>query len=104
VDAVIQLTQHISIDVSTMRKHVDNIYGIADTTQFIQSITPDEFTDVEPGEKVTFTVTFRNTIYDNQTTEAHLFIAKIEVWGAGTLLDTRDCYIIVPGLDPSNPH
>lgn len=104
VDAVIQLTQHISIDVTTMRKHVDNIYGVADTTQFIESITPDEFTDVEPGEKVTFTVTFRNTIYDNQTTESHLFIAKIEVWGAGTLLDTRDCYIIVPGLDPSNPH
>ncbi len=103
VDAVIELTQHIEIDVSTLRKHIDNLYGIVDTTQFIESITPESFVDVQPGQKVTFEVTFRNMIYDNTSTEAHLFIAQIEVWGAGTKLDTRDCYIIVPGKDPSNP-
>ncbi|HOW50605.1 MAG TPA: hypothetical protein PLV42_01025 [bacterium] len=103
VDAIIQLTQHIEIDVSTLTKHMDNTFGVADTTQFITGITPDSFPDVEPGQTVTFTVTFQNTIYDNTSFEAHLFIAKIEVWGAGTVLDTRDCYIIVPGKDPSDP-
>ncbi len=103
VDAVIQLTQHIEIEVSTMRKHIDNLFGVNDTTQFILSVTPESFVDVQPGQKVTFEVTFRNTIYNNTSTESRLFIAQIEVWGAGTILDTRDCYIIVPGKDPSKP-
>lgn len=103
VDAVIELTANIAIDVSTLRKHVANTFGVADTTQFITGISPTEFPDVNPGEKVTFEVTFRNTFHDNTSTETRLFIAKIQVWGSGTLLDTRDCYILVPGKDASTP-
>ncbi len=103
VDAVIELTANIAIDVSTLRKHVANTFGVSDTTKFITGISPTEFPNVNPGEKVTFEVTFQNTFHDNTSTETRLFIAKIEVWGSGTKLDTRDCYILVPGKDASTP-
>lgn len=98
VAAVKDLTKYIKIEVGTVTKHIPNTHGVTDTTKFITSITPDSFKDVTPGQKVSFDVTFQNTIYENTTQEAHLFKAKINVMGSGSLLDSRDVSIIVPGI------
>ncbi len=116
VKAVEELTMNIQIAVSTGKKHIPNIHGVVDTTQFIKSIVPVavnpvggasidglEFKNVKPGATVTFDVTFQNDFYDNPDREAKLFQAEIEVYGDGSFLDERDVYIIVPGKkDDSN--
>ncbi len=106
VDAVKELTKGIQVDVTTETAHVDNAYGVSDTTKFIQSISPDSFPDVQPGKEVEFEVTFRNwdnaagkCIYKNDSSETALFVATINVLGDGALLDTRDVFIRVPGRD-----
>ncbi len=98
VDSVLSLTQYIQLDVSTNKVHIPNTFGVADTTQFITSITPGQFPKVKPGEKVTFELTFQNTIYDNTDPDSKLFTAKINVIGAGSILDSREVFVIVPGI------
>lgn len=103
VDAVVELTNNMQIDIATKVKHIDNTYGVTDTTKFIKSITPDGFPDVKPGQKVTFEVTFENTIYENTSYETKVFIANINVLGDGSFLDSRDVFIVVPGKDYTGP-
>lgn len=103
VDAVVELTNNIQIDITTKTKHIDNAYGVADTTKFIKSITPDGFPDVKPGQNVAFEVTFENTIYENTSYETKIFIANINVLGDGAFLDGRDVFIVVPGKDYTGP-
>ncbi len=114
VDAVIALSKGIQIDVNTIVKSVPNDESV-DTSLFVKAVVPNSadpadgyaskdqttFYKVKPGTKVTFDVTFQNDIYDNQTTETKLFIANINVMGAGTLLDTRQVFILVPGIGDS---
>ena len=107
VDAVIELTKGIEVDVTVAQGHVNNTYGVADTTQFIQSISPDGFPALKPGTEVIFDVTFRNwngseCIYKNESSETALFVATIDVLGDGALLDTRQVFIKVPGKDSSS--
>jgi hypothetical protein len=109
VNAVKELTKGIKVDVTTDKTHVDNDYGVSDTTKFIQSISPDIFPDLQPGVEVTFDVTFRNwdegagdCIYKNESSETALFVATIDVLGDGALLDTRQVFIKVPGKDSSS--
>lgn len=111
VDAVVALSKGIQIDVNTIVKSVANDESV-DTSAFVKSVVPNTadpvngydtkdtttFYKVKPGTVVTFDVTFQNTTYDNQTTETKLFVANINVMGAGTLLDTRQVFILVPGI------
>jgi len=110
VAGIVELTQNIQITVSTLKKHIVNTHGVADTTQFIKAVTPVSvdpsggatidgtvFKNVKPGAKVTFDVTFRNDFYENTDSHAKLFIANINVLGDGSYLDNRDVFIIVPG-------
>ena len=113
VDAVVDLAGELQIAVlATAPKHIDNLFGIADTTTFLESIIPDAtsavaptivvgntFEHVKPGLTLIFDVTFKNDFYENETTESQLIQAKIDVVGAGTVLDTRDVYILIPGKD-----
>ncbi|HNW83171.1 MAG TPA: hypothetical protein PKG52_09795 [bacterium] len=103
VTAVVELTNNIQMDITTKPKHIDNTYGVPDTTKFIKSITPDSFPDVKPGQAVTFEVTFENKIYKNETYETKIFIANINVLGDGSFLDSRDVFIVVPGKDYTGP-
>jgi len=103
VEAVVALTNNIQIDITTKAKHIDNVYGIADTTKFIDSVSPDNFPDVKPGQTVTFNVTFKNTIYENESFETKVFSAVINVLGDGSFLDSREVFIVVPGKDYTGP-
>jgi len=114
VDAVVALSKGIQIDVNTVVKSIPNDENV-DTSKFVKAVVPNSadpadgyaskdqttFYKVKPGTKVTFDVTFQNDVYDNQTTETKLFIANINVMGAGTLLDTRQVFILVPGVGDS---
>lgn len=111
VDAVKNLVANIQMDVNTSRESVANSYSI-DTTQFIVDIIPSysdpadsyqskdqtTFYKTKPGINIFFDVTFKNDIFKPTTTENTLFRAKIQVLGEGALLDTRDVFIIVPGI------
>jgi hypothetical protein len=110
VDAVIELTQNIELDVTTTRESVDNPFDV-NTTQFIKAVTPltadplenvdsmDSiwFYGVDAGTVVTFNVDFYNDIFEPPSAEAVLFEATIYVVGETTVLDSREVYIIVPG-------
>lgn len=103
VDAVVELTNNIQLEITTKAKHIDNVYGVSDTTQFITSITPGNFPDVKPGQTVTFEVTFENDVIENDGYETMIFIANINVLGDGSFLDSRDVFIVVPGKDYTGP-
>ncbi|MBW2276666.1 MAG: hypothetical protein JRF63_04185 [Deltaproteobacteria bacterium] len=110
VDAVIELTQNIELDVTTTRESVDNMHDV-NTTGFIKAVAPVTadplenisgmdavwFYDVLPGTMVTFNVDFYNDIFEPPSAEAVLFEATIYVIGETTVLDSREVYIIVPG-------
>jgi len=113
VDAILELTHNVKLDVATQNESVANPQSI-DTTQFITSVVPHlplpgngydtkdlvSFYGVKPGTLITFAVTFRNDIFEPQDMEATLFKAWIHVIGEGTLLDSRQVFIIVPGIIP----
>jgi hypothetical protein len=112
VDAVIELTENVPLDVTTLSESVDNPHGV-DTTEFIEAVTPDSadppeqidsmdtttFYGVHPGTSVTFEVDFYNDVFEPETAEATMFEATIYVIGESTQLDSREVYVIVPGLD-----
>lgn len=111
VTAINDLLLNIKRDITTKKMSVANIYSI-DTTLFIKKMIPDSsipannydsmdnewFYNVRPNTKVLFDLTFENTIFEPETTENTLFLAKIYVYGEGAILDTRNVYIIVPGI------
>lgn len=99
VDAVVSLTNNIQIDITAKAKHVANDFGVADTSKFVASISPEVFADVKPGQQVSFDVTFKNDFYKNESYESKVFTATISVLGDGAFLDTRDVIIVVPGAD-----
>lgn len=100
VDAVVELTNNIQIDITAKAKHVPNDFNVADTSKFVKSISPEVFSDVKPGQEVSFDVTFENDdVYKNDSYESKVFTAKINVLGDGAFLDTRDVVIVVPGAD-----
>jgi hypothetical protein len=113
VGAVVDLTQNVQLDVTTEKENIDtNPYDV-DARDFIKAIVPngadptdgydskDEttFYSVDPGTVVDFDVDFHNDFFEPPTVEATMFKALIHVVGDGTLLDTREVYIIVPGKD-----
>jgi len=112
VDAVIELTENVPLAVTTQTESVDNPHAV-DTTEFIKTVTPQSadppeqvdsmdattFYGVHPGTSVTFEVDFFNDVFEPETAEATLFEATIFVIGESTQLDTREVYIIVPGVD-----
>jgi len=111
VEAVTDLLNNIKMDIDTTSESVTNVHGI-DTTLFIKDLVADHsdppnayesksgatFKQVKPGVFLFFDITFQNTIFEPTTTENTLFRAKITVYGEGALLDTRDVFIIVPGI------
>ncbi len=112
VDAVLQLTSNIKLDVWTEKEGIDNPYGI-DSAQFIKALTPissnppgayeskdlEKFYQVFPGATVNFEMLFHNSVYEPLGPETAVFRARINVLGDGALLDTRDVVIIVPGSE-----
>ncbi len=113
VDAVIDLTQNVQLDVTTQPENIpSNPYSV-DATNFIKAITPTDsnptgsydskddttFYKVNPGTVVLFDVDFHNDFFEPPTVEATLFEALIHVVGDGAQLDSRQVYIIVPGKD-----
>ncbi len=110
VQAVLDLTQNLQMDVTTQREAVANPLGV-DTSQFIKAVVPASaqpptgvdsmdntvFYGVDAGTLVTFNVDFYNDIFEPTEETATLFQALIHVEGAGTLLSSREVYIIVPG-------
>lgn len=114
VDAVTDLSKTVAMVVTTDKESVTNSESV-DTKEFIRdvifnsadpsagaSIDSNNKLWVDPGTKVLFDVKFKNDIYENKAPEAKLFKAKIHVLGEGSLLDTRDVFIIVPGVIPNS--
>lgn len=118
VDAVIELTHGIKLAlVTTEKETVPNAQAV-DVREFIKAVTPisaappvgadsfDEtsFHGVAPGTQLLFRVDFHNDVYEPPGGKATLFEARIHVTGDGTLLDTRDVLIVVPGQRVTGPY
>jgi len=118
VDAVEELTENITMDITTSRQSIDNNFEI-DTTEFIKAVKPlkvdgtlvtcpsescdeESFMGVFPGSTVTFDIDFHNDIFDPKTTEDTVFKARINVLGEGAELSMREVWILVPGKNPVN--
>jgi len=113
VNAVIDLTHNVQLDISTRPENDPGNPFQVDATRFIKRITPDEsnpvaaydskdestFFQVDPGTLVDFDVSFLNDFFQPTTVEATLFTATIFVVGDATPLSSRQVYIIVPGKD-----
>ena len=95
-EAVINLKENIKLGVKAEFKHVDNGYGIGDTTEFIKSYYPDAVANVKPGTAKNYNIKFENKIHENTTCEPHIFYVTIELSGEGLLLDSRNIKIVVP--------
>ena len=93
------LTENIRLDVTAEFRHVDNEYGVADTTQFAASFYPKLAQKLKAGSKASFDITFKNDFYENTTCEPHIFHITVEAKGEGLVLDSRDIKIVVPGKD-----
>lgn len=114
VDAIATIAQATPQDVSgranrdPAETRLDPPYT---TAHFIRAIRPDHalppngvarmdlttFYDATPSTVVTFDVTFYNDFHHNTTGAVQLFRATIVVVGrAGTVLDTRRVFIVVP--------
>lgn len=113
VDAILDLTQNLKMDVTTNTETVANPLSV-DTTQFIKTVTPASaqppagvdsmdttfFYGVDAGTLVTFSVDFHNDFFEPTTETATLFQATIQVIGEqATVLSSREVYIIVPGVN-----
>lgn len=115
------LANNVPMDVNINRESIANPQSV-DVTQFIKAVTPvkrvladtttvncptectaDAFQNVRPGTTVTFDIDFYNDFYEPTTTENTAFKAKINVFGEGSLVDSREVYIIVPGKSVTGP-
>lgn len=111
VQAVLNLVQHVQIDVSTRKEHVDGDCAGHQSIDFIKTITPIEaippesvesinattFVKVLPGTQVVFDVVFENSFCQPEKNQTPIFKARIDVYGnETTILDSRDVLIIVP--------
>lgn len=111
VQAVLNLVQHVQIDVSTIKEHVDGDCSGYQSIDFIKSISPVEaippenvesidattFIKVLPGTQVVFDVIFENSFCKPEKNQMPIFKARIDVYGnETTILDSRDVLIIVP--------
>ncbi|HPV21803.1 MAG TPA: hypothetical protein PK102_09250, partial [bacterium] len=119
-NAVEALATSVPMLVNTGRESITNPQSV-DVTQFIKAVTPVKrvvggntvncptectsvaFENVKPGTTVTFDIDFYNDIFNPTTPEPTAFQAKIHVYGEGSLVDTREVYIIVPGKTGTGP-
>ncbi|MGI6393724.1 MAG: hypothetical protein ACOX2F_03160 [bacterium] len=115
-----QLASDVPMLVNTGQESISNPESV-DVTKFIKSIKPIKrlaygttihcpsectdiaFENVTPGTTVTFDVDFHNDFYEPKTTDSTAFRAVINVYGEGSLVDTREVYIIVPGKEATGP-
>ena len=103
-ETVTNLTENIKLKVKAEFKHVDNEYGVADTTQFIKSIYPEAEQTVKAGTKLIIeTVTFENKIHENNDCGPHTFYITVEASGEGLVLDSREIKVVVPGIECPDP-
>ena len=99
-EQVNSLTENILLKVKADIKHVDNEYGVADTTKFVKSFYPSNPQTVKAGTPLILdTITFENKDYDNPDCEPHNFKVTVEVTGEGLVLDSREITVVVPGKD-----
>ena len=103
-EAVINLIANIKLKIKAGFKHVDNEYGVGDTTEFIKSYYPDAVDNVKPGTAKNYNIKFENKIHENTTCEPHIFYVTIELSGEGLILDSRNIKIVVPGKEDCPEH
>lgn len=104
-EAVKNLTENIRLDVKAEFRHNGNDYGVADTTEFVESFYPESVQTVKAGTQLILdTITFKNDVYQNDSCEPHTFKVTVEVTGEGLVLDSRDITVIVPGKDCGDTH
>jgi hypothetical protein len=114
------LAANVPMLVNTGRESITNPQSV-DVTQFIKAVTPikrvvggntvncptecttEAFQNVKPGTTVTFDIDFHNDFYEPTTSVTTVFRAKINVFGEGSLVDSREVYIIVPGKTGTGP-
>lgn len=111
VAGVLNLVNHVQMNVSTRKEHLAGNCATKESTDFIKKITPvsatppenienfDEttFIKVLPGTMVTFDIDFENDFCKPEKNQMPVFTARIDVYGDETsLLDSRDVLIIVP--------
>ncbi|HSW60645.1 MAG TPA: hypothetical protein VLJ60_07580 [bacterium] len=120
-DGVAYLAANVPMLVNTGRESITNPQSV-DVTQFIKAVTPikrvlsdttvvncptecttEAFQNVKPGTTVTFDIDFHNNFYEPTTSVTTVFRAKINVFGEGSLVDSREVYIIVPGKTGTGP-
>lgn len=111
VTAVLELVNHVQMNVSTRKEPVDGTCNSFESIDFIKALTPLQadpaenvegmdattFIKVLPGTKVTFSIDFENDFCQPEKNKTLVFKARIDVYGDETsLLDSRDVLIIVP--------
>lgn len=111
VEAVLNLVQHVQINVSTRKEHLDGDCAGYQSVDFIKTISPVEaippenvesidattFIKVLPGTQVVFDVVFENSFCKPEKDQTLVFKSRIDVYGdETTILDSRDVLIIVP--------
>jgi hypothetical protein len=119
-DGVAYLAANVPMLVNTGRESIANPQSV-DVTQFIKAITPikrvvggstvncptectnEAFQNVKPGTTVTFDIDFHNDFYEPTSSVTTVFRAKINVFGEGSLVDSREVYVIVPGKIGTGP-
>ena len=102
-ETVTNLTENIKLEVKAEFKHVDNEYGVADTTNFVKSFYPTAVQTVKAGDTASFDITFENKIHENNDCTPHNFYITVEAAGEGLVLDSRRIKVIVPGQECSDP-
>ncbi len=111
VTAVLELVNHVQMNVSTRKEPVDGTCNSFESVDFIKALIPlsadpaeniegmdtTTFLKVLPGTKVTFSIDFENDFCQPEKNKTLVFKARIDVYGDETsLLDSRDVLIIVP--------
>jgi hypothetical protein len=109
VDGIVDLVGATTQDVTSATRDDDGDPAMIDARMFIQRVTPvratratrfdaTTFYGVAGGTTVTFEVEFQNDFLP-ATTRVQIFLAYIDVLdvASGTVVDTRNVYIVVPG-------
>ncbi len=96
VDAIAELVDNTTFDITTRLENVAGNPDDFDATQFIKSLTPERYDRPEAGTELEFTVEFENDVRP-PADEPQFFKARIVIVGDNQFtVDERIAYILVP--------